>query len=272
MMDLAIALLSPLLLIPGLRLLVFAGDMFLVATSIFEVLLGLACVLLIPMDYASPLPAPAAGPLRLPGVDQRGAGLLVLLLAHAVVRVFQLLREGGSWPKCRDFMKETAAAVEWADKNRSLLGHDGRQVLCGYSSGGHVAALYALSAQSPQFEAVIMISGIYDLRTDTWTGGRRLLAPVFGALYNDILQVATPEAREAASPAAVAATPKGKVQPLWYFLSARMELMGLQPFEHILFDTSGLCSALAAKGSEVKRVSCGLNHWLLIFNIESFVR
>jgi len=271
-MELALAILWPLLLIPGLRLVFFAGDLFLVATSAFEVLLGLVCMLLIPLDYASQLPTLGVGHFRLVGIDCSVAGLLVLLFAHAVVRMFQLLRVGGSWPKCRDFMKETAAAVEWTNKNYSLLGHDGRQVLCGYSSGGHVAALHALSAGSTQFEAIIMISGIYDLRIDTWTGSRRLLVPLFSALYYDILQIATPEAREAASPAAVAAMPVSKVQPLWYFLSARMELMGIQPFERILFDTSALCNALVARGSEVKRVSCGMNHWLLIFNIESFVQ
>lgn len=272
LMDLALVLLWPLLSIPSLRLLLFAGDMFLVATSAFEVLLGLACLLLSPFDNAGRLPSLAAGHFRLLGIDCNITGLLVLVLAHSVVRVFQRWRLGGSWPKCRDFRKETAAAVEWTNENRSLLGHDGRQVLCGYSSGGHVAALHALSASSAQFEAVIMISGIYDLRIDSWTGGRRLLKPLFGALYSDILQVATPEAREVASPAAVATMSSSRVQPVWYFLSARMELMGIQPFEDILFDTSRLSSALVARGSEVKRISCGLNHWLLIFNIESFIR
>jgi len=134
--------------------------------------------------------------------------------------------------------------------------------------------LYGLSKKAPKFVATVMISGIYDIHTDRWTGVRKLFAPVFNLLYSDILGVNAYFSREEASPvAAAAALPAGSMKGNdWYVLNARMELMGLEPFQSMLFDASALCTQLQAKGASVKRVACGLNHWLLIYNVEGFIR
>eukprot|EP00434_Breviolum_minutum_P038763 symbB.v1.2.034397.t3/scaffold4431.1/size39743/2 len=174
---------------------------------------------------------------------------------------------------------QVEAAVTWAEKNQALLGNDGRLVLCGYSSGGHVASLYGLEhcavpkSGKRRFEAVVLVSGIYDLRTDGWKGIKRFLAPVNNMIYGDIIAADSDEKRAKASPAAVVQAKEQKdLDPdcTWWVLNAKKELMGLPIFEEILFDSSSLVSGLKAKGASVKRAECGYNHWLLVFGFPSF--
>ncbi|CAE8584603.1 unnamed protein product, partial [Polarella glacialis] len=195
------------------------------------------------------------------------------------VRLLQFRRGELDWDgsSFRDYGKETEAAVAWAEKHEKLLGSDGRLVLCGYSSGGHVAALHALTSSSSKkrrFTSVVLISGIYDLRTQGWDGFKEWLVPLFNLLYRDILGCKSEELRAASSPVAVAQSPKLELDTdcTWWVLSAQKELMGLQPFESILFGVSELCAALKAKGATVKRATCGLNHWLLIFSFDAFAK
>ncbi|CAE7034394.1 unnamed protein product [Symbiodinium microadriaticum] len=135
------------------------------------------------------------------------------------------------------------AAVSWAEENTKALKSDGRLVLCGYSSGGHVAALYGLencaaAKNGPgRFEAVVLVSGIYDLRTN-WADARRFLAPVMNLIYKDILGADTEAKRAAASPAAVVQSSQQKALDgdcTWWILNARKELLGLPLLEDILF-------------------------------------
>jgi len=250
MMDFAVLLLWPLsLLHPVLRAVLFLADALLLAASPVDLL---ALLFLVPLASW-----PRIGGLALPA-------------CHLLLRAVQGLRGALPGPKHRDHQREIAAAVAWAQGNQKLLNSDGRLVLCGYSSGGHCASMYALSSKAPRFEAVVLISGIYGLRTDTWSGFRRLLAPVFNMLYADCLGVHTPEERESSSPEVLAKSELNGQD--WYVLTAQMELMGLQPFEDILFQPKTLCNSLTAKGAKVHRVTCGLNHWLLVLKIGDFVR
>merc|ERR1712217_795813 len=82
-------------------------------------------------------------------------------------------------------------------------------------------------------------------------------------LYKDCYGASDEAARFNASPEAV--VPK-KLEGDWYVLSARYELMGLQPFQDLL------CKALAAAGAKVHRVQCGMNHWTLILAINGFIQ
>lgn len=202
-------------------------------------------------------------------------GFWGLPVMHLAIRQMQWLRGAIPKPTCRDHQKEISATVAWTQENKAKLGSDGRIVLCGYSSGGHCASLYGLSKQAPKFDAVVLISGIYSLQTDHWSGGRRLLKPIFDRLvYGDILGCRTTEERKLASPdALVKQRLKGKELKgqEWYILSAKYELMGLAPFEDILFATGPLCQALQDGGAKVHKVSCGLNHWLLVLKIDGFV-
>jgi len=197
-------------------------------------------------------------------------GPLALPVLHLVVRGGQWLQGTFPAPQPASHQKEVAAAVAWAKSNQELLRSDGRLVLCGYSSGGQCASLFALSPTAPRFHAVVLISGIYGLQTDEWTGIRRWLAPCFNLLYKDILGVSDKEARRLQSPEVmVQMSHEGQA---WYVLSAKREIMGLQPFEDIFFNVNPLCTALKAKGACVHRVQCGLNHWLLVMNINDFIR
>eukprot|EP00438_Fugacium_kawagutii_P013053 Skav235120 [mRNA] locus=scaffold3581:228285:236713:- [translate_table: standard] len=118
------------------------------------------------------------------------SGLVIVPLLHCAVRLAQyMLGELDDRNKYRNYIKEVEAAVSWAEKNRELLGSDGRLVLCGYSSGGHVASLYGLEqcavpTGKRRFEAVVLVSGIYDLRTN-WKGFKGVLSPVLNLLYGD---------------------------------------------------------------------------------------
>ena len=120
---------------------------------------------------------------------------------------------------------------------------------------------------------MVLISGLYNLRTHAWTGGRRLLAPVFDLIYSEILGVATPKDRDRESPEWLVPVTKADLdgQP-WFVLSARMELMGLEPFQDIFFQAEPLCMALRMRGAKVERITCGLNHWLLVLNIGDFIK
>merc|ERR1712216_574641 len=159
--------------------------------------------------------------------------------------------------------------VAWMAHHKELLGSDGRLVLCGYSSGGHCASLHALSKDAPKYEAVVLISGLFSLRTDTWTGGKLLLKPVFNLLFGDAYGATDDALRKAASP--TCAVPR-QLKGDWYVLTAKMELMRAPVIEDILFgSTDAFCDALQAAGAKVHRVTCGLNHWLLIFGIDAFV-
>lgn len=193
----------------------------------------------------------------------------LLPCVHLLTRAIQWLRGTIPGPPRRDHQAEIAATVMWMREKSKFLASNGDLVLCGYSSGGHCASLFGVSTEAPNFEAVVLISGIYGLQTDRWSGFRCLLAPLFNTIFEDILGLTTPEAREQHSPEAVV---KRDLQgQSWYVLSAKKELMGMQPFEDILFSTQGLCQALTAKGAEVKRIDCGLNHWLLAMSFGDFV-
>jgi len=195
--------------------------------------------------------------------------LLALPLLHLCVRLGQWLRGDMPWPKHRDALNEVSAASTWAQGNQKFLRSDGRLVLCGYSSGGHCASLHVLSEESPRYESVVLVSGLYNLRTESWTGFRRFLAPVFNMIYKDAFGVADEAERSMAS--GEARLSGKKLEGDWYVLSAKMELLGMQPFQDILFDSVPLCEALTKAGAKVHRVTCGHNHWLLIMAIDSFI-
>lgn len=115
-----------------------------------------------------------------------------------------------------------------ASENRKLLGSDGRLVLCGYSSGGHVAALYG-AEHSEDFEAVVLVSGIYDLRTDGWQGLKSWLCKPLELVYADILGLETKEERALASPVAVLGSKEQKgleSSCVWWLLNAKKEITG----------------------------------------------
>lgn len=246
MMELLCMLLWPLTMVPNLCYVLMLGDVLMMATTPLD-LCFLLCVPIFPSFLG---------------------GFLSLPALHLLIRIGQWLQGDIPWPKHRSALREIAATSAWAQKNTDLLGSDGRLVLCGYSSGGHCAALHAFSADSPGYESVVLISGIYDLRTQAWTGLRRYLAPVFNLMYQDAFGVCDESARAAASPAAVV---PHMMQGEWYVLKAKMELLGLAPFEDILFDRGPLCKSLERAGVKVHQVTCGHNHWLLILAIESFV-
>lgn len=277
-----------LFLVPGLRYVLLAADVLMLATStadlwmlVFVVILpGILDILLaffsVPLILLGPLGLAIALPHFL-------SGLLVLPLLHIAARGIQYKLLGElPGPERRDYLKEVDAATAWAVENQKLLRNDGRLVLCGYSSGGHVAALHGLKKCTSQlpaggrgsFEAVVLISGIYDLRTSSWLGLKRYLAPIFNLMYSEILGLTNDDARAVTSPVAVAQDAK---QPRldgrchWHILCAKKELMGLQPVEDILFQAGPFHAALEAKGAVVKRYVCGYNHWLLVFNVEDFV-
>lgn len=259
LMDLLVLVLAPIwpfLGSPILRFLLVVADISMLAINLH--------------DLAYLLPLVGLSLYRWMTVSPGTCSAVMLLAAHMLVRGVQSALNSYPGPKPRNYMKEVAAAVAWAQQNQSSLGSDGRLVLCGYSSGGHVASLYGLSEGAPEFSAVVLVSGIYSLQTDTWTGCRRCLAPIFNLMFKDILGVDSPEARENASPVAFAARSKKKQTCDWYLLTARMELMGLEPIQSILFDATGLATALEARGAKVKRATCGLNHWLLIFGFADF--
>ncbi|CAK0871248.1 unnamed protein product, partial [Prorocentrum cordatum] len=166
-------------------------------------------------------------------------------------------------------------------RSRELLGSDGRLVLCGYSSGGHVAALLALAQceagrkGGPRFDAVVLISGLYDLRTETLKGPARVVAPALNFVYRGILGLAGERERHEASPAAlVRSGQQGRLDAgcPWWVLSARRELLGLWPLEDAVFGCSDFVDGLAAKGADVRRAECGYNHWLLVFSFDAFAR
>eukprot|EP00439_Symbiodinium_sp_Y106_P077727 s896_g16.t1 len=178
----------------------------------------------------------------------------------------------------RDYLKEVEAAVSWAEENTKALKSDGRLVLCGYSSGGHVAALYGLEHCAAakkgrgRFEAVVLVSGIYDLRTN-WEDARRFLAPVMNLIFKDILGADSEAKRAAVSPAAVVQSSQQKALDgdcTWWILNARKELLGLPLLEDILFASGGLADGLKAQGAPVRRAECGHNHWLLVFGFPAF--
>mmetsp|Transcript_96122 Transcript_96122/g.276828 ORF Transcript_96122/g.276828 Transcript_96122/m.276828 type:complete len:300 (-) Transcript_96122:126-1025(-) len=253
MMEILVALVWPLGLFPCLRLALAVLEALMLSMSLVEFL----PLLLWP--WVSPL------------------GVFALPAMHLLIRLAQWA-SGALAADHRSHQKEIAAAVSWAQRNQGLLGSDGRLVLCGYSSGGHCAALYGITPGAPRFEAVVLISGIYGLRTHAWTGARKLLlAPLCDMLYRDLLGASSDADRDRLSPAFLCermALPGKATLPAqtWYVLSAKRELMGLQPFEDILFHSQELCDALSGKGARVHNVTCGLNHWLLVLNIDEFVR
>eukprot|EP00928_Gymnodinium_smaydae_P041124 TRINITY_DN27836_c0_g1_i1.p1 TRINITY_DN27836_c0_g1~~TRINITY_DN27836_c0_g1_i1.p1 ORF type:complete len:354 (+),score=23.23 TRINITY_DN27836_c0_g1_i1:114-1175(+) len=243
--DLVVILLWPLSLIPVLNWpILLANLLFLIWNSADLLLLAL-------IPFVSLL-----GPVALPTY-------------HLLIRGFQWMQGTIPAHSPRSHQNEIHATVAWVRENEECLEGDGRVILCGYSSGGQCAALYALSPRAPKFDAVVLISGVYSLDTDSWTGARRMLAPMFNGLFKETLGVDTPDQRLQQSPELmVKEVHKG--QP-WYVLSAKMELMGLQPFEDILFRSESLCKALEAKGGTVHRITCGLNHWLLVLKIKEFI-
>jgi len=250
-MDLLAVLTWPLSVVPHLRTVLLVGDVFMLANSPID----LSLLLLVPvlLNYFKSLTL---------------AGLFALPLLHFAIRTLQKLRGGTPWPKHINIVHEVTAAVQWAQSNQEMMGSNGKLVLCGYSSGAHCAALYRLSADVPAFTAVVLISGIYSLRTHAWTGKRRIFAPIFNMIYLDILGCGTDEERDAASPEVLV---KNKMQGDWYVLSARNELLGI-PVQNLLFDRAGLCADLEAQGANVHQVTCGSNHWALVLSIETFIK
>mmetsp|Transcript_89147 Transcript_89147/g.186285 ORF Transcript_89147/g.186285 Transcript_89147/m.186285 type:complete len:344 (+) Transcript_89147:79-1110(+) len=197
-------------------------------------------------------------------------GLAAAPLAHLLIRLLQWYRGAIPGPKRRDHQREIAAAVEWAKQRKDLLRSNDDIVLCGYSSGGHCASLFAGSKSAPKLKAVLLVSGLYGLRTHAWTGARKLLAPLFNLLFLDILGVGSNDERDIQSPDYMIQRDMDGQD--WYVLSAQMELMNLHPFQDILFSTKALCDALTAKGAKVHRATCGLNHWLLVLQFNTFVK
>ncbi|CAE7765626.1 unnamed protein product [Symbiodinium sp. CCMP2456] len=286
--ELALALCAPVYLVPGLRFLLLAADVLMLLTSRRDVWLMLVAVVL-PGLVDAVLAASLAVPMLLMGplgwlftaLFMIG-GLVLVPALHFAFRMGQYLMgeldltgEGR-----RDYLKEVEAAVSWAEENASALKSDGRLVLCGYSSGGHVAALYGLETcvaakdgrARSRFEAVVLVSGIYDLRTK-WEDMRRFLAPAMNLIFKDILGADTEARRAAASPAAVVQSPQQKALDsncTWWILNARTELLGLPLLEDILFASAGFADGLKAKGAPVRRAQCGHNHWLLIFGFPAF--
>jgi len=251
LIEIAALLLWPLVGIPGLAYIVPVLDLLFMAVSRFDIHLLLL--------------------FAVPALVRRAGGAAALPLLHLGARLLQRLQRG-RWPKHRSQLNEIAEAVRWAQQHQELLCSDGRIVLCGYSSGGHGAALYALTGRAPpDLAAVVLISGIYSVCTHAWTGAKRLLlAPLFDIFYEDALGVGSePEAREAASPVEMV---KRDLRGDWYVLNSKTELLGLQPFQDILFDSSALRAKLKANGATVHRVTCGHNHWLLIASIDEFIQ
>merc|ERR1712217_86302 len=156
-------------------------------------------------------------------------GIFALPALHLLIRGIHALEGSIPAPKIRDHQQEISATIAWVKKHQELLGSDGRLICCGYSSGGHCASLYALSAGAPRFEAVILISGIYSLRTHVWTGGRTLLRPIFNMVYKDILGVSTAESQDKNSPEIQVKQPLQTQN--WYVLTAKKELMGIPVLE-----------------------------------------
>lgn len=246
LVDLSIFLVWPVTYYFWPRVLLILADVFLLAISMADLLV----LLLLPLHGV-------LGPFACPAI-------------HLALRAFQWAR--GDIPRSvrRSHQKEIAAAAQWVDRNQELLSSSGKLVLCGYSSGGHCAALFGGSCAAPAFEAVVLISGSYGIRTHTWSGVRRLFAPLFNLMYDDILGLKTDAARDSESPdIMIRREVKGQD---WYLLSAKSELMGLQPFQDILFQPKMVCDALAAKGANVHRVTCGWNHWDLVLKINDFVQ
>jgi len=248
LMDFMAVLLFPLsVTLPILRTVLVLADIFTMATDFFDLI-----------------------PLCILSVYFPEWGAWALPVAHLATRNLQWVRGTVPGPPRRNYFTEIAAAVEWTQSKQEFLGSDGRLVLCGYSSGGHCASLYAACWDKvPKFEAVVLISGIYNVHTDAWTGWiRNLLKPVFNVVYGDILGCRTPDTRQQASTDQML---RNKVEGQdWYVLTARTELMGLQPFQDILFNADRLCEALKSKGAKVHRIQCGLNHWTLVFSFQKF--
>ena len=123
----------------------------------------------------------------------------------------------------------TCRDVAEAEENQKLLGSDGRLVLCGYSSGGHVASLYGAehcAEGASKFCAVVLVSGIYDLRTEGWQGLKGWLRPLFELVYRDVLGLESSAQRAEASTAAVLASKRQKALEkscVWWVLNAKKE-------------------------------------------------
>ena len=283
MQELALALCTPVCLVPGLRFLLLLADVHMLLTSQKDVWLLLVVVAL-PGLVDAVLAASLAVPMLLLGplgwlftaLFMIG-GLVLVPALHFAFRMGQYLMGelDLTGESRRNYFKEVEAAVSWSEENASVLKSDGRLVLCGYSSGGHVAALYGLetcAAATGRFEAVVLVSGIYDLRTK-WEDARRFLAPVMNLIFKDILGADTDAKRAAASPAAVVQSSQQKALDsncTWWILNARKELLGLPLLEDILFASADFADGLKAKGAPVRRAQCGHNHWLLIFGFPAF--
>merc|ERR1719313_31231 len=72
-------------------------------------------------------------------MSHRASNLVALPILHVWFRLFQWLRGDIPWPQRRSALTEVAAANQWAQAKTDELGSNGKLVLCGYSSGGHVA-------------------------------------------------------------------------------------------------------------------------------------
>ncbi|CAE7427839.1 SDR1 [Symbiodinium sp. CCMP2592] len=194
--ELALALCAPVYLVPGLRFLLLAADVLMLLTSQRDIWLLLVVVVLpglMDAVLATSLAVPMLllGPLGwlITALNMIG-GLVLVPALHFAFRTGQYLMGelDLSGEGRRDYLKEVEAAVSWAEENAKALKSDGRLVLCGYSSGGHVAALYGLEHCAAakkgrgRFEAVVLVSGIYDLRTN-WKDARRFLAPVMNLIF-----------------------------------------------------------------------------------------
>ena len=283
MQELALALCTPVCLVPGLRFLAsFGGCAH--APDIPKRRLAtvgggrpswlvdavLAASLAVPMLLLGPLGWLFTALFMI-------GGLVLVPALHFAFRMGQYLMGelDLTGESRRNYFKEVEAAVSWSEENASVLKSDGRLVLCGYSSGGHVAALYGLetcAAATGRFEAVVLVSGIYDLRTK-WEDARRFLAPVMNLIFKDILGADTDAKRAAASPAAVVQSSQQKALDsncTWWILNARKELLGLPLLEDILFASADFADGLKAKGAPVRRAQCGHNHWILIFGFPAF--
>lgn len=192
-----------------------------------------------------------------------------LPLLHLGIRCGQWMQGCIPFPKHASHYREIDKAVSWAHDNKEFLENDGRFILCGYSSGGNCASLYALSQPARRFHSIVMVSAAFlDTRTEHWTGLKAWFAPIFNAVFSEVLGINSTSLRESGSP--LVAVKEDRAGEQWYILNARSELMGM-PGQDILFDAEPFCKALKGKGAEIHRVTCGLNHWSLIFSLEPFV-
>jgi len=216
------------------------------------------------------------------------AGLLSVPTIWALIRVSQKLR-GQLECAPADPLVDMQAAVAWTQAQKELLGSDGRLVVAGYSSGGHVAAHYLLSkCPKPIFEVSVLISALLALRLEDEADGEGKQSGVLRRLtqlprdfvrlffkqcmtqgqgfqpgWRGLCPIATACAGNARWPA-----------KRCLVTNAENELCGF-PGEKLLFGSTGaFCDALTKhRGvAEMQYKACGRNHWHMIMCLDKVLR